>query len=390
MQHSHTVIALLPNGRNLWLEVQPAAVSAADLERLAGAATRSRLAAARRLRALAASTRQLAATERGASARLAAGRARIARQVDARREAAHGRLERRLEREVGRMERRLRIDQRRQHTRVRGHARLELLDCLLVGSAWPLLAAYGQRSDPFATNNLTIALGLGIWLLGDAVADLLAGGPTSASRLPNGWSYGAPFANLLTGWWLLHGLQHERFVSGTVALTGSEHGDGFALVQRHVLAVPGAIEAAGTARIGSDTPTFVTDSEAVEATAEAVVDEDLPRTRIQEDHYRARIDLSLRIAPDSFPDFASYAEVPALATLASVAFADPLLAAPRADVGQVARAAPEIGLEARVHQGVLLVDVRVRVQLWGAESVESPLLTALRVAWAVDTRKPGN
>jgi hypothetical protein len=96
-------------------------------------------------------------------------------------------------------------------------ARRDLWDKIAIASSLPLFAAYGERGNPFGSRNLALLVSLLIWLVGDEVRDALFG---SEERSPYGvremdtWSYLAPAFNVLAGWWLMSGYQHERFVMG--------------------------------------------------------------------------------------------------------------------------------------------------------------------------------
>jgi hypothetical protein len=206
--------------------------------------------------------------------------------------------------------------------------RRELWNQLVLVSAAPLMAAYGQRDNPLSGNNLVIALSLGVWLFGDEVADMLSGKRTSKKASIKGldvWSYTAPFANLLTGWWLLNGSQHERFVTGMTDLKGEDIDveDCFHQGRRlHVI-----IE---------------------------------------------KIDLSTRIAPEHNRDFQTFKHVPALATIQSVEFEND----PDVDRSRVSLHLHRV----EVITGVLLIIV-------GVSSLQHGL-KRLQIAWVVDTRKP--
>jgi hypothetical protein len=101
----------------------------------------------------------------------------------------------------------------------------------------------------------------------------------------------------------------------------------------------------------------------------------------QRDTYWVTIDLSSRIAPDHFPTFRTFENVPALATVRSVVPAAELIVD-----------GPSIGLiTAEVREGFLLISVQVSATLVddGRRRTDSPaILNRLEVAWAVDTQEP--
>src|SRR5262249_43527360 len=140
------------------------------------------------------------------------------------------------------------------------------------------------------------------------------------------WSYLAPAGNLLAGWWLLGDRQHERFVTGRVTIPPDKF--------RSSVVPPEVV-------------------------------------------YRSRrsIRLSPFIAPDHFPDFETFTDVPAVATIASF---------PRTAAGP----ARIRTLGVRVLNGELKITIEAfaPAPTWGTPA--PPLLDSLEVAWMVDTREP--
>jgi hypothetical protein len=213
---------------------------------------------------------------------------------------------------------------------VRRLRRRDFWDKILLASSLPLFAAYGQRSSPFGSNNLTLTLLLLIFLAGDSVAEALFGSERTSKYAvtdADAWSYLAPIANVLGAWWLLSDRQHQRFVTGVTT---------------------------------------------VRLEKKPLRDENGVRFY----RYRAAVPLRDRIATDYFEDFKTFKGVPAVATIGRVRFTpDAESLNPRVEP-----------LEARVVEGELRLTVRVVPQ------VPPPLalteLGEIDVAWMIDTDKP--
>jgi hypothetical protein len=288
------------------------------------------------IRALAARVR--ADVERVAGARLA-GRRKLGRALVDR----HARLDRRLSAAAEELRARQERALAAQSTILGRLHRRSLIDDLLVASGAQLLAAFGQRRNPFAPNNLTVALLLLVWLVGDDIVDALSGGRRRSgpfARDADLWAYVAPLANLVLGWLLLRNQQHERFATGfadafEVAVAARAAGPGRALRPGQLLFV-----------------------------------------------YRQQIDLAPFVAPGHVEDFVTFADVPAVATITSVEPAP----------GLAPGAAPEVvGLSAAVDRGTLTIEVTAAVTgpigELDAEYEIAPPLQSLRVAWIVDTEE---
>jgi len=327
MQAARAVIAMLPNGRILWLRIGPAPISAREADRLTASIRQAYADRARGLRANIATARRFLRTVKRDAAKLNRIALRQDRTLRRRLLTGAGALHRRIETELMPLGRRARVVRQQQLAAVRSNGRRVLLDHLTLASALPLMAAYGQRSGPLTANNLAILLALLVWLFGDDLTDLLVGrhsGPAGAIRGATVWSYAAPLANLLTLRWLLSGRQHERFVTGATGL-----GD------------------------------FTVFSENLSGS--------------QHDLYLAQVDLSARIAPEHVADFQSFTAVPVLATIRSIEFAT-----------KASDNALEL-LAAEVKQGALWLSVRA---MGLPPMPASSLLSQLQVDWAVDTREP--
>jgi hypothetical protein len=340
---SQTVTAILPNGRVTWIALDPAPASAAELERLRRAIHRADVYHAAGLQDEATAIRRLRKRVTTDLGRLGKRRERNARTLEQRRLTGDEKRAERLAVEVAKRERAARKQWASEGVLVRRRQRRDLWDAVVIASATPLFAAYGQRSDPFAEHNLALTLSLGVWLLGDELSDLVAGPRRlqgAAVRDLDVWSYVAPLGNLLTGWWLLADRQHERFVTGVVEdFSAPQVEEQLALPPMDVVAeVPLAL-----------------------------------RTR----EYRTSIDLAPYLASGHVDDFRSFGSVPAVATLVASEWD----AAVRSSGNHV------VGVWAEVELGILTITVTI-----GAYGFVGLLHSGLqpKVAWMVDTREPSS
>jgi hypothetical protein len=326
------VTAILPNGRTVWLKLSPALPPAAEIRRFASI-TQER--AQRRSLATSwtnAAVERLAQSIAEDAERLTAEKLARVRKLRRQLVARYNRLDRRVTKTTdeyrGGLARQMRIE-RRTVERMR---RRDLWDKILLLSALPLFAAYGQRDRPYGAHNLTLTVSLLVWLVGDEIAQMLFG---SAEKSPyplddtDVWSYLAPIGNILTGWWLLDDRQHQRFIAG----------------------------------LTSDL------SEGVNGAGETIIS--------------GVVDLTLLVASEHLDDFLAFTApkpagkglvVPAVATIASIEWT----AAARAANARGAVSATVIGR-------ALALEIRVvtDVPLGGARAA-----TAVKVAWVVDTTEP--
>lgn len=328
-----SLVAILPGGRVAWLEVGPAPASAASLDHvalLAEGAARRRHAALRRQRAgIVVYARLSAAAARHVSRTLVRRRRRLRRRVRRRALALDRRLSR--AREVFRRKLARRVHVERESVR-RLHRR-DLWDKAVLVTALPLFAAYRQKGRPLAEAHVALLLSTLLWLVGDDVVDTIFGpdepSPYAVKDL-DVWSYIAPVASLLGGYWLLSDFQHERFVGGSVHIP-----------------------------------------------PDAFVPVDLGGLQVLYRHAVA-VDLGRAVAPGHLPDLQSLADVPAVATIGPVRFtSDPLVTAPSV-----------LELSAQVLQGLLVITFDATATLTGAVDPVPPVLESLEVAWMVDTRPP--
>jgi hypothetical protein len=332
LRGARQVAAILPNGRTLWLGIDPPLASAASVDRLAqwtdrlattrAHGIRSRSEALDRLaRGLAEEVERLEAKRLGRveafRRRLLTGDRKLDTQLSKAREELHARLTKQLETD---------------DENVRRFRRRRLWDTILVATALPLFAAYGDRDDPFGSNNLTLVLTLLIFLMGDELVEAVFANDrdSSASAVKDAdvWSYLAPLANVVAGWWLLGDRQHQRFITGmaTVPLENV----------RVDLRAPGG-----------------------------------PQYR-----YTAQVDLRPQIAVDHVPDFETFANVPAVAALGGVRLSS---------AGEMVDAVID-GLAAKVDRGTLKLSFVARVRRKRRRYPTA--LGEIDLAWMVDTKKP--
>jgi hypothetical protein len=343
-----SVSGILPSGRVVRLYSREAPVPLGDLDQLVGtlrrmgedadAAILARSQAIARLSRTVASDadqmiRRQLATRRKREARLLAGSAVRDRRIDKELVA----LREDIEKVASHHERLLRHVGRR-----------ALWDDLVVLSALPLFAAFGQRGSPFSSSNLVLALSLFVWLLGDELTDLISGaGTVFGIRDTDIWSYIAPAANVLTGLLLLRDSQAERFITGF------------------------ARDFQPSFRFGGALPSASADLQPHGGYSDGA-----PERRFT---FRQELDLLPLIAPDHRSSFEIFENVPAVASIAQIKWA-PGLEDP-ADRRVV-------GLAAVVEDGILIITVTVAVTFKKQLPRQGAVLSALVAAWIVDTTEP--
>ena len=362
-------VAVLPNGRSVWLTFSPAPAGVRELDLLAESIDQRDARLSRSLTANAHASSRLKRTLKNDATAVTRTSLRAGRRLRSRFSAGDAKLDGRFNEAVAQAKRQITTDQKEQRGLLRGLRRRALWDQLVLASAAPLMAAYGQRGDPLAVNNVVVAVALGLWLVGDDISDLVSGKGsrgTASMRGSDAWSYLAPAANLLSGWWMLRGLQHERFVTGRCVL------EDFKVEPR--------VTSASQARVAADVSSVTGDGAAVNDTSNGLVSAPCHHWILTE-HYVASVDLSSLIAPEHLRDFQGFSNVPALATIGSVGFAP-----------QHADEPPSIELlAAEVKRGFLLITMRVSTSY--GESYRRPptspsIFNRLEVAWAVDTKQP--
>jgi hypothetical protein len=322
------VSAILPNGKVVWLRVAPELAPAASLRDAADAADEAAQSRAVEAAVNAYGIRRLATTLTR-DVRTISGN-KLDRLERLRRESLRGdeRVAKRLSKARDQFRATLAKQMAAEQEAVDRLARRDLWDKIVVATSLPLFAAYGEKGNPFGTKNLALTVALLVFLVGDEIRDLLFGSEDrspAAVREMDAWSYLAPLANLLAGWWLMSDFQHERFITGSTRE--------FERLDPQV---------AG------------------------------PKVRHQ---YVSRVNLSRVMPPGHFNEFAAFERVPAVATL-RLATLSP------AGVG--ANAVVE-GIRAEVRDGFL----ELRVSALADGIVIGPsVIETLEVAWMVDTQKP--
>lgn len=328
---AHTVSAILPSGRTVWLEIAPPIASVSSLD---DAARQAEGLAWRRegaLRRLGERLGRLKETVIDDAERLEGARGRRSRALRRLLAEKTRATSRRLAKASAEYQARVRKQMAVERETVRRLRRRECWDKALLVTSLLLFSAYGEKGRPFGSNNLALTLGTLIWLVGDEVVEKIFGTGEQQSPYPlrdaDVWSYIAPFGNLLAGWWLFDDLQHERFVSGLTPVP----------VERfRARAEPGLV------------------------------------------HYRfrARVNLSTVVAPGLIEDFVGFRHVPAVATVASLEWT----------AAAAAAGARISDLQASVQGPWLFVTVRASAS--DAIDPATPLLKTLDVAWMLDTQRP--
>lgn len=213
---SEVLTATLPSGRIAWLQLDPPLAPVPELNHLAHAVERMEHRRAAEAHAAAEGVRSLSRTVAADTARLSASAPRRRRKLWQRLAREGAALDRRVEARARALAAELATVRRRERALARRVDRRDLWDQLVVASALPLFATFGQRGDPLAERNLVLTLSVAIWLIGDEISDFLSGARIGKAvvRETDLWSYVAPAANLLSGWLLLQEDHHPRILSG--------------------------------------------------------------------------------------------------------------------------------------------------------------------------------
>lgn len=334
-QGARRLTAFLPNGRMLWLRVDVPLAPAASVTHLAqvaenGVERRASSAIAQRD-----AIDRLAQTVQDDVERLERERAARAAVLRRKLVAADVRLDERLTKARdqlrARVDKQLKID-RESVQRLR---RRDLWDQILVATALPLFAAYGQRTSPFASHNLTLVVSLLISLAGDLVIEKIFGTERAspyAVRDADIWSYLAPLTYAVSGWWLLSDRQHSRFITGVTPVT-----------LKRMRPVGRGVRA--PYRYGG------------------TVD----------------VDLKQLVAPDHLADFKTFTKIPALATVRGALRWQPKTTRLAARVTRVA---------ANVKEAKLKLSLKAIAQRSLRSRQAYPPELTVDIAWMVDTDKP--
>ncbi|HEX8107592.1 MAG TPA: hypothetical protein VF516_07670 [Kofleriaceae bacterium] len=346
------VTGFLANGRVVPLSVREPLAPLGDLDQLVGTLRRMGDDADAAIRARSQAIVRLSRTVGSDAAQLGRESGAARRKLERQALAASARLDRRIDKELIPLREDIAKAGARHERLVRRLARRALWDDLVVLSALPLFAAFGQRDNPLHSSNLALTLSLLVWLLGDDLTDLISGAETVFGiRDTDIWSYIAPLANVLTGWFLLRNAQNERFITG------------FASDFRLVFVTADALL---SAKAGVGKPAG--------GTADTGLSERLFK-------FRQQIDLSLFVAPDHFDAFLGFEHIPAVASIAQITWG------PGLDDPAARRI---VGLTAVAEDGVLTITITITVAVSYLKQLPRPeaVLSALRAAWIVDTAQP--
>lgn len=214
--------ALLPNGKTIWLRVDAPLAPIASLDHVARLAERAMDGRDMRIGAHARTTGRLGRLVAADIARMNQARRARARALGRRIAAGDNRLDARLSKARDELRSRIDTQVRIDRENFRRLRRRDLWDKILLATALPLFAAYGDRRNPLGSSNLTLVFLLIIWLVGDEVVEAVFGSDHAKSPHAlsdtDAWSYLAPIGNVLAAWWLLGDRQHERFVTGVTTV----------------------------------------------------------------------------------------------------------------------------------------------------------------------------
>jgi len=338
LRGARTLNGILPNGQTIWLRVDPPLAPAGALRRLADIADHGARGRRAGTRAHSVAIQRLAQRLVDDAEKLTQSRLDRTERLRDRIVTRYQQADRRLAKAAAAYRRRVAEEIHLERETVRRMRRRELWDKILIATSLPLFAAYGQRGNPFGVNNLTLLISLLIWLVGDELADTLFRSPKESPyplRDADIWSYIAPAGNLLAGWWLMDGRQHERFVVGFTSEFAREYPVQTSTGHlRHV--------------------------------------------------YVAEVPMSKVVAPIHFDDFQTFKDVPAAATIRTATLNDP-----NAAIESVTATVNEVtpGLVTRGKPGILLLKVAVVAPDPGVPSPPS-VVDRLEVAWMVDTQDP--
>lgn len=327
-------------GRRAWLRILPPAAPAEGLRRLSDTAEQDARWRRTETRGQAGAIRRLAQQLADDVEKLTEARIERARRMRARLVARYLRNDRRLAKAAVAYQKRVAAEIALAHETARRMGRRELWDKILIVSSLPLFAAYRQPGNPFGVNNLTLLIALLVWLVGDEVSDAVFRSRSKKSPYPlrdaDVWSYIAPAGNLLAGWWLMDGLQHERFVAGFT--------HEFAREELPVPASPGVLRHI----------------------------------------YVSEVPLSKVVAPRHFEQFQTFKDVPVVAILRTAT-----LNVAGAAVENVSAIVNEVtpGLVTKGKPGILLIKVTILAPDPGVAPAPS-VVDQLEVAWMVDTQDP--
>ena len=211
------VTAVLPNGRRSQMRIIPTVAPIAEVNRLRTAVMANErstaVATSRNSRAI----RALAATQTVAVKRLTAQQVKSDKDIGKRLVEGDNRLDKRITKELAGGTGVLGKHNKMMARAIRRERKRTLWNNILIATSAPLFAAYGEKGNPLAKNNLILTGSLIGWLFGDELLGTVAGKSGALKTGANVLSYVAPFGNAATAYYFLDGKQHERFIAGTNA-----------------------------------------------------------------------------------------------------------------------------------------------------------------------------
>ncbi len=209
------VTAVLPNGRRSQMRIIPTVAPITEVNRLRTvimANERSTaIATGRNSRAI----KALAATQTAAVKRLTAQQVKSDQDISKRLVEGDNRLDMRITKELAGGTGVLGKHNKMMARAIRRERKRTLWNNILLATSAPFFAAYGEKGDPLAKNNLILTGSLVGWLFSDELLGYVAGKSGALRTGANVLSYVAPFGNMATAYYFLNGKQHERFVAGT-------------------------------------------------------------------------------------------------------------------------------------------------------------------------------
>ena len=218
------VTAMLPNGRKVELRMQPVLATHAQVVAFRRTSNHNNAATRRALDGAAAATRRLAALQaksvRTLSQQAQNGDQAIGKRIASTQTTLVARAQALGVTSARRLDAQNTQAEKAALRRIRSAANRARWDKLLLASALPLFAAYGNSQDLLARENLTLAGVLVGLLIGDDLILRLMGKNRAARSVAEAWSWLAPLLNLGIGWWLYDGEKvYDRYVTGVTTLS---------------------------------------------------------------------------------------------------------------------------------------------------------------------------
>jgi len=215
------ITATLPNGRKTRMRISPSPASAKSINKL-----RAQIAANTKRQAKAASAnakaiRKLSSAQASAVKKLSAQQVKADKALSKRIVSGDNKLDKRLSKEIATIKGGNAKHRRMMMIAAKRNRRRALWNSILVTTALPFFAAYGNVDNPISRNNLILTGSLAGWMLGDEALDRVKARGRRRKAMSRGsdlWSYLAPVGNAATVWGLLKDKQHVRFLSGTTSV----------------------------------------------------------------------------------------------------------------------------------------------------------------------------